>query len=296
MLRVSINGLGRIGRAVFRINQQKRFFDVVAINDVNPSNENLAYLLKYDSTYGRMNQKVKASEMGIHIEDHEPIPIFHKERVNQVRWEDYGVDVIIDASGVYDNLKSAREVQVQGVKKIIVTHSPDAVDRSVILGVNDEDLSRTEDFIISSSICDANAFAPVINLLHNAYGVSHGFLTTLHPWLGYQNLVDGPCRSFAYPGSIYENFTLGRASLNALIPKTTSCIKASAKVLGFLNGSFQAISYRVPTSIVSSADISVKLGKQTDRESIIELFERAAAKQPKKIFYNVLSLRYLIYK
>ncbi len=288
MLRVGINGFGRIGRAIFRINMEKKLFNVVAINDVNPSIDNMAYLLKYDSIYGRLANSIKGCGDGICVDDNAPIRIYHEEAIDGVKWEKHDIDVVIDASGINANLQLARKLKARGIKNCVVTHSPDDVDITIILGVNEDKLDSEKNFLISSSICDANAFSPVMNVLHREFDIEHGFLTTLHPWLGFQNLLDGPSRSFAYPGTIHEYFALGRASTEALIPKTTSCITASSRVLDFLDDKFQSLSYRVPTPIVSSADISVKLTKTVTKELIIQLFEEEAAKQTFKIFRNNL--------
>jgi len=286
MLRVGINGFGRIGRAIFRVNMEKKMFDVVAINDINPSTENLAYLLKYDSIYGRLSNQIGTEDNKILIDENEPIRIYNYESISNVPWEEHGVEIVIDASGVYENLILAREIKKRGVKNCVVTHSSDDVDSTVILGVNENDLDCKKSFLISSSICDANAFSPAMNVLNEAFGIEHGFLTTLHPWLGYQNLLDGPSRSFAYPGTIHKYFALGRASTEAIIPKTTSCIAASSKVLDFLSNKFQCLSFRVPTPIISTADISVKLHKSTTKEEIIGIFLEEEKNQKFNIFYN----------
>lgn len=286
MLKVAINGFGRIGRSAFRINLIKKYFEVVAVNDINQSNSNLAYLLGYDSTYGRLPQSVTATDKAIRIENEDDIAVYHENVISDVPWEKHGAELVIDASGIYENLKCAAQLKAKGLKSCIVTHSPDDVDITIIFGINQDDLDIEKHFMISSSICDANAVAPVLNVLNNQYGVDHGFITTLHPWLQYQNLLDGPSRSYAYPGTIYENFALGRASATSLIPKTTSCIKASAKVLDFLSGRFQAFSYRVPTSIVSSADMSVKLNKKASRGDVIKLFEQKQKQQRYNVFCN----------
>ena len=121
-------------------------------------------------------------------------------------WDHYQTDVVIDSSGIHENLLFKNELKSKGVRHQIVTNTPDSdeVDRYVIMGVNENSLT-TDSFLISSSICDASAVAPVVNVLNKKYGIEHGFLTTLHPWLSYQNLLDGPSRSFAYPGTIIEN-------------------------------------------------------------------------------------------
>ncbi len=287
MLKVGINGFGRIGRAIFRINKEKKLFEITAINDINPDANNLAYLIKYDSTYGRLNDNIRAEGDKITINNEKPIDISHKKNIDEVSWDKSGVDVVIDSSGVHDNLLKIPNIKNLGIKKCIVTHSPEEkyVDKTIILGINQDSITKN-DFIISSSICDANAFVPSIDLLNKEFGVDHGFLTTLHPWLQYQNLLDGPSQSFAYPGKVYHHYVLGRASPPSLIPKPTSCISASCKVLKYLEGKFLSLSFRVPTATVSSADISVKLNKKTTTEEIIRLFQEQEKNQQWKIFHN----------
>ncbi|MBC8146716.1 MAG: aldehyde dehydrogenase [Bacteroidetes bacterium] len=288
MINVGINGFGRIGRAIFRINLKQNAFRVVAINDANPSVDNLAYMLKYDSTYGVLDVDVNNSKTSLLINKEGPIEIYNKQCISEVPWEKHDVDVVIDASGVHENLLHKKELKEKGIKYQVVTNTPDSdeIDKYIIMGVNEDRLFDEESFLISSSICDANAVAPVLNILNNEFEIDHGFLTTLHPWLSYQNLLDGPPRSFAYPGTIIDNFTLGRASINALIPKTTSALRASAKVLDFFNDKFQSLSFRVPTSIVSTADISVKLKKNFDKKDIINMFIEEEKKQKFNIVKN----------
>ena len=284
MLKVGINGFGRIGRAIFRINLSEKAFEVVMINDINPDNGNIGYTLKYDSTYGKLNNKVKSSKTGLEI-DGAFIEVTHKSSIDEVNWKKNKVDIVIDSSGVVENIKKARNLK--GISKCIVTHSPDMslVDKTIILGVNEKEIND-DDFVLASSICDANAFAPVANLLNKKFGIEHGFVTTLHPWLNYQNLLDGPSKSFAYPDKIHHEYALGRASPNALIPKPTSCIDATCKVLPDLVGKISSHSFRVPTSIVSSAVPSLKLKEKATKDQILELFKEAEASQSFPIFHN----------
>tara|TARA_Y100000310_G_scaffold345402_1_gene464514 strand:+ start:22280 stop:23335 length:1056 start_codon:yes stop_codon:yes gene_type:complete len=284
-LRVGINGFGRIGRAIFRINLLAREFDVVLINDINPDNKNIAYQLKYDCTYGALDSNIEGGHKGVKVNETE-IPIFHKTLIDEVPWKDFGVDLVIDASGVSENVRLAHNLKHHGIR-CIVTHSPDkdAVDRHIIMGVNEEILTK-DDWVISSSICDSTAFSPVMKVLQENFGIEEGTLTTLHPWLAYQNLVCGPSRSYASPGTIYRKYALGRGSIGNLIPKQTSCIPASEKVLDFLNGKFMSHSFRVPTAIVSCADFTVKLVKETTTEEVIQLFKNKASEQRLKIFHN----------
>lgn len=286
--KIGINGLGRIGRAVLRIALQKEGVEIVAINDINPDVGNLAYLIKYDSTYGRLPHSVTTEGDRIVIGNEKKIAVYRQENIDEVPWEKSGAEIVIDASGVSKNLQRAVRLKQKGVRHCVVTNSPpeDQVDRTIILGANHEELDVKRDFLISSSICDANAFAPVVRLLDRHFGIEHGFLTTLHPWLNYQNVLDGPSISYATPGQIHDHYALGRASTTSLIPKTTSAVNATCKALKKMKGKFLSMSYRVPTMIVSSADISVQLTEKCDAVKVREIFEVAERDQSWKIFYN----------
>ncbi len=284
--KVGINGFGRIGRAIFRRILESKYFDIVVINDINPDNKNIAYQLKYDSLYGTLKKEIKPDKSGIIIEG-KKIFVYHEKNIDEVPWDKHGITRIVDASGVHENTVRARNLKNR-VKQVILTHSPkeEFVDKTVIMGVNENEIDIDNDLIISNSICDANAIAPVINLLDKKYGIGHGFITTLHPWLQYQNLLDGPTPSFAYPGHIYSHYSLGRASTFSLLPKPTTAVEATCRVLKGLKGKFYAFSYRVPTAAVSSSDISTKLNKKATVEEIKNLFEEEAKKQKNKIFHN----------
>lgn len=292
-LNVGINGFGRIGRAILRIAIERDDICVVAINDINPDIKNIAYLIKYDTTYGKLRHEVHVEGNEIYIMNasrqvQKKFRVYHQDQIANVPWQDNGVDVVVDASGVKSNLLQAKELKKQNVKHCVVTNAPDDkyLDRSIIMGANHDELDVDHDFVISSSICDANAFVPVMKLLDENFGVDHGFLTTLHPWLNYQNLLDGPSISYATPGQIHDYYALGRASTDSLIPKTTSAISASCKVLKNLEGKFLSMSFRIPTMIVSTGDIAVKLNKKTTVEEVKSVFERAQVEQKWKTIFN----------
>jgi len=286
-MRVGINGFGRIGRAIARINLERNVFDLVAVNDVNPDPSNVAYLLKYDSVYGRLRYPVNADGKSLFLNNGRSIALYCHEEIDAVPWADHNIDILIEATGVDKNLKTASQLPDPGFHHCIVTNSPDNGFgyKPVIVGVNEESVARS-DRLLSSSICDANAVVPVLDLLDRNFGIEYGFLTTLHPWLNYQNLLDGPALSFSDPGSIHSTYVLGRASAISLIPKTTSCLKASSKVLKGIDEKFISLSYRVPTMIVSSADIMVKLREDTSRDDVIHIFENAQKKQNYAVLYN----------
>jgi len=286
-MRVGINGFGRIGRAITRINLQRGVFDLVAVNDINPDIHNLAYLLKYDSTYGRLPCTVIVRGCALEISGQSPIRAYQCNTIDAVPWGAHGVDVVIDASGIEHNLRLIPGLKAQAVRHCVLTNAPDGeyVDKFVVIGVNEECIT-CDDFVLSASICDAAAFVPVIDLIERHFGVQYGSVTTLHPWLSYQRLLDGPSFSYADPGSIHSAYALGRASTMSLIPKTTSCLTASAKVLPGIDRKFVSLSYRVPTAIVSSADITAKLGSDPSRDDVVGVFEEAQRRQRYPVIFN----------
>lgn len=285
---IGINGVGRIGRAVLRIVLQRNDLEVVAINDINPDIHNIGYLIKYDSTYGRLPHSVEVEGDRIVIGGEKSIRVSHHGDIASVPWKELGADIVVDSSGVRQNLIAARGLKSKGVRRVIVTNSPPEkdVDATIILGANQDTFDPRRHFLVSSSICDANAFVPVADILDKNFGIEHGFLTTLHPWLSYQNLLDGPSISYATPGQIHDHYALGRASVGSLIPKTTSAISASEKVLKHLKGRFLSMSFRIPTMISSAADLSVQLKSKTDAAAIRRLFEDEEKKQSWKILHN----------
>ncbi|MDC1209123.1 hypothetical protein N8005_07270 [Litorivicinus sp.] len=267
-IRVVINGFGRIGRAVFRQMMQSHDILVIHINDTNPSNQNLAYLAKFDSIYGRFEQELEATAAGFEIGDHK-ISISHESRLEDIDWTCLDFDLLIESTGVVTCQKACGELVRQSIiPRAVCTHSSNDVDKTIILGANESEFIPTKHRYISSSICDANAVAPLLRVINERVGVTGGNVLTLHPWLGYQNLADGPCRSFAYPGQIEENFALGRASTEALIPKTTSCISAVEDVFPWASG-ISSMSFRVPTPVVSSAIVNLNLESSVCESDIL---------------------------
>ena len=267
-MKIGINGYGRIGRAIHRIISSRDDMELVAINDINPDIKNLVYLANYDSIYGAAKNKFHSKKNHI-INNNEKIKVTTKENIDEVQWDELGVEILIDSSGISKNLTLSRNLKGI-VKNVILTNSPDEddVDKIVIYGVNQNELKISEDFLIASSICDATAFAPLIKLINDNFKVQEGTLTTLHPWLGYQNLLDGQSKSYSAPGEIYDEYALGRSAFFNLIPKNTSAISATYKVLPELRDKFLSLSYRIPTMIISSADASIILENEVDLNKI----------------------------
>ena len=268
MKKLGINGFGRIGRAVARANQIKRKFELVAVNDINPHIDNMAYLLKYDSTYGHYPVDVLAGVESLII-DGKHVAYSSEPDISDVSWDSQKVDVVVDSSGIAKNIDlSHKVISSSGVSKVVVTHSSDSVDNEVVMGVNCDSLS-SDDNVVSNSICDANAIAHVMKWINDEYGVESGSITTLHPWLSYQNIVDGPAISQSNPGVVWKDFSLGRSSVSSVIPKNTTAMTAVEKVIPALKGKVMSFSYRIPTGIVASSDLTIRIKKQICQEDLV---------------------------
>lgn len=273
MIKLGINGFGRIGRAIFKNAILFDDIQIVAINDINPEVENLVYLLKYDSFYGRFKGDIKIESNKIVI-DQKTIDIYQQSNIGNVPWVELGCDIVIEAAGVHSLLDELPGIIESGVKKVVVTYSPDhKVDNSIVLGANDEQYDPIKHNIISSSICDVVALAPVYKIIDDNYSVLNGFLTTLHPWLAYQNLLDGPSQSWGYPGTLYGHYSLGRAATASLILKPTTAISAANKIFPGIIDKMKCYSYRVPTPVVGAADITLQIEKDTTKEELLNVIK-----------------------
>ncbi|MCP9889244.1 aldehyde dehydrogenase [Cyanobium sp. ATX 6A2] len=293
MIKVGINGLGRIGRAILRNNLRTSAFEVAAINDINPDPDNIAYTLNYDSIYGRLPIEFKHEKHTLLASNGSAITLHNEHSINEVDWQRDNIDFVIDASGVYQNVLDSRKlIDLGKVKKVFVTHSPNNVDFTLVLGANEHLLDISRHHVIASSICDATALAPVIRVIIEDFGLDSGLVTTIHPWLSYQNLMDGPASSWSVPGTIYHHYALGRSAIGNLIPKPTSAIQATCQVLQHLNLSEDMIgsfSYRPPTAIVGTADLSLFLSREISREEIVERFQHYESQQHWNIIHNNFS-------
>ena len=287
MLRVGINGFGRIGRAIFRKLIDIDLIQVIAINDVNSDYKNLAYLLKYDSVYGIIDNHIDVVDNNLYF-DNKVIQMISRSNIDEIDWHEIGCDVIIDASGIHSNVeRSFRIRRTKKLKNIIFTHAPKEIDFSMILGVNEDLFDFREHFIFSSSICDATAITPVLKIINENFKVENGFVTTLHPWLNYQNLMDGNSSSWSFPGQTHEHYALGRSAIGNLIPKPTTALIAAKKAYNKLDFSkLGSFSYRTPHSIVSSADLTLKVKDDVNLEVLKNVFSNYQKNQN----YNVVNV------
>ena len=287
MIRVGINGFGRIGRAITRIISQKKGIKLCVINDLNNDLNNLAYLLKYDSVYGKFNKEIKTLGKDLVI-DKKKIKVFSKKRIQDVKWKENKVDIVIEATGTNSNLIASRKILSKNLKKVIVTHSPKQnVDFTMILGVNEKSYNFKKHNVISSSICDASAIGPILYQIQKKWGIKNGYVTTLHSRLAYQNLLDGSVQSVSNPGHNWKDYSLGRNSFASLITKKTTAIEAVNRCIPKISQKISGLSFRVPTAIVCGSDISINLKKNSSIGEVKEFFENLSKKKSKILCYRI---------
>ena len=274
--KIGINGFGRIGRITARVNALHDDFELAVINDINPYIENMAYLFKYDSTYGKYKDEVTSTKNEININGNSA-RYYSYHNINEVPWEKHGVELVIDATGVTENVFGAKELTKKQDIKALITHSSSDSDIEIIMGINDEKLNSNHK-VVSNSICDANAIAHVLKWIHDEYEIASGSVTTLHPWLSYQNLVDGISISQSTPGVVWNDYALGRASTDSIIPKNTTAVTALEKVLPELDNKIMSFSYRIPTDIVASSDITLQTRKTPSSEEFVDFIKSKISK------------------
>jgi glyceraldehyde 3-phosphate dehydrogenase len=280
-----INGFGRIGRAVLRKIAGKKFIENIYINDLNLDTNNLIYTYNYDKLVNIFNRFPKIEKkknnffLGkkkIHFLKANSISNFNKIK---------DLDFILDCSGVSNNSKDWIDLSKKNKKiKFFYTFDHPLSEITLVIGANEKDLNSKHRFI-STSICDATALAPFLKILNQNYSISHGNITTVHPVLNYQNILDGPSASWSFPGKSYSHYSLGRGVIDNLIPKPTTAIKVTEKSLSKINlTNINSFSYRVPTTIVGSADLSIVLKKNFSVDGILKIIKSEIKKQKYNIF------------
>lgn len=276
-MRYAINGLGRIGRALLRILWERNIDSCVFINDVFMDIDNVCYLLKYDSLHGPFKGNVTSDDQHIIIFDESrmwKIKMLNWGNSKNFRQNECSIDLLVEATGNEENFTSIKYLSDSGFcKQGIITYAHEPTDFSLIIGVNDKHLNFEKHKLISTSICDVTALAPVLKIVNEDFGIESCFITSLHPWLSYQNVLDGPVRSQQYASKSYNFYHLGRMSTEALIPKTTTMGSILPKILPELAGKLITYSYRVPTSKVCSADISLILERPVSKEKMIDFLK-----------------------
>jgi glyceraldehyde 3-phosphate dehydrogenase len=279
-VKLGVNGFGRIGRQIFRIVWESHpDLEVVAVNDITDT-QMLATLLKYDSNYGRFPAEVEVGE-GKFVVGGKEVETFAERDPANLPWGDLGVDVVVEATGIFrDGKKAAVHREVGGAKKVIISapaKPADSVDLTVVLGVNDEDYDADKHHIISNASCTTNCLAPVAKVLHEEFGIRRGLMTTIHAYTNDQRILDLP----------HKDARRARAAALNIIPTTTGAAKAVALVIPELEGKFDGFALRVPTPTVSIVDFVGELEQNVTVEQINEALKAAAEGEMKGILgYN----------
>lgn len=262
-IKVAINGFGRIGRLVFRsMVARGEAFEIVGINDLTDA-KTLAYLLKYDSVHKQFAGTVEVDGNNL-IVNGKTISISASKQIEDLSWG--SIDVVIESTGKFTDRASLHKHIANGAKKVVLTApAKDALDRTVVLGVNESDLNGTEQ-IVSNASCTTNCLAPMVKILHDNFGVERGYMTTVHAYTNDQNILDLP----------HKDLRRARAAAANIIPTTTGAAKAVAEVMPELKGKLDGFALRVPVPDGSITDFTATLSKNTTKEEINECFKAAA--------------------
>ena len=277
-VKVAINGFGRIGRLVFRALVEQGLLgtvlDVVAVGDVVPA-DNLAYLLKYDTTQGRFNGTVGSkksaadkAEDDVLVVNGKEIRVVSAKTPAELPWAKLGVQVVIESTGLFTDAEKAKGHLAAGAKKVIISAPAKGEDITVVIGVNDDKYDASKHNIISNASCTTNCLAPLVHvLLKEGFGLTEGLMTTIHSYTATQKTVDGPSR---------KDWKGGRTAAQNIIPSTTGAAKAVALVLPEVKGKLTGMAFRVPTPTVSVVDLTFKTAKDTSLAEIKAALKKAS--------------------
>ncbi len=270
MIKIGINGFGRIGRLALRVATQRDNVQVVAINDLLGA-DYLAYMLKYDSVHGRFDGEVSVKD-GHLIVNGKTIRVTAERNPEDHKWDEVGAEYVIEATGIFTSLEGAGRHIKGGAKKVIISApSPDAP--MFVMGVNHKELKES-DTIFSNASCTTNCLAPVAKVLHDNFEITEGLMTTIHATTATQKTVDGPSM---------KDWRGGRAAIHNIIPSSTGAAKAVGKVIPSLNGKLTGMSFRVPTMDVSVVDLTVNIKKGATYEEVCKVMKEASEGELKGI-------------
>lgn len=273
MKRVAINGLGRIGRLVLReyLNANYNDIEVVAVNDL-VSIDNLAYLMKYDSVHGRAPFDVCVSGSSLKL-GNKIIPVYSEKDPENLPWKDLGVDVVLEASGAFRKHVDASKHLKAGARRVLISAPADDPDKTLVMGVNQNEFDPGSHFIISNASCTTNSLAPPLKVLLDNFGIEKAHVTTVHGYTISQTMVDGAKR----------NMIRGRAGAVNIIPTSTGADKATVEVIPELKDKLAAICLRVPVADGAITDISVELSIDVDAKTVNDAFKAASKGEMKGI-------------
>ncbi len=281
MINIFINGIGRIGKSIFRLALLNKDINIVAINDINKNQKNIAYGINYDSTYGSLEEKFTVIDNFLKNDTH-LIQIFNEKNILDIDFGSLNIDIIIDASGAKIDKKSLEKLPV---KKVLLTHANKDVD-NIILGVNENLLQDASKKLIATSSCNATALLPVLEAIDKCYEIEYGDITTVHPLLNHQKTLDNGCIGSDDRG-VACNFEFGRSATQNIIPSRTTTIEACSLInLKFNSDLISSHSFRTSTPTVGAINLCVSVKKELSKEELVELFERLQQNQKYQVFYN----------
>jgi glyceraldehyde 3-phosphate dehydrogenase len=273
-LKVAINGFGRIGRLVFRAGINNPNIEFVGINDLVPA-DNIAYLLKHDSTHGRFQGSVSAEADAI-VVNGKRIPCVSVKDPATLPWKDLGVDYVVESTGLFTDFEGAAKHLQAGAKRVVIsapTKDPEKV-KTLVVGVNDQEFDPIAHPVVSNASCTTNCLAPIAKVIDEAFGLQEGLMTTVHAMTATQPTVDGPSR---------KDWRGGRGAAQNIIPASTGAAKAVALVMPQLKGKLTGMALRVPTPDVSVVDLTFKTAKPTTYAEITAAMKAAAEGELKGI-------------
>lgn len=269
MVKIAINGLGRIGRVFLKIALEKKL-NIVAINDLSDINS-LAYLIKYDSVYGNYDKKVEIGKDFIKI-NNQKIKVFSKENPENLPWRQLGIDVVVESTGIFTERDEAAKHIQAGAKRVILSAPGKNPDITVVLGVNENKLKR-EHKIISMASCTTNCLAPIVKVLNDSFGIEKGYMTTVHAYTNDQAILD----------ISHGKLRRGRAGAINLIPTTSGATTSVTEVIPELKGKLDGLAIRAPVACGSIVDFVAVLKKSVKREQVNDALKKAAQQKLKGI-------------
>ncbi len=267
MVKLAINGFGRIGRNALKIALERRDVEIVAINDLTDT-KTLAKLLQYDSSYGIYDEKVTYDEKNIIVKGHK-IEVLSEKDPASLPWKKLGVDVVIESTGLFTDPAKAKAHIDAGARKVVISAPAKGEGaKTIVIGVNEDTLDKS-DIIVSNASCTTNCIAPVMKILEDNFGIEKAMMTTVHSYTASQRLQDAPAKDLREARAAAEN----------IVPTTTGASKAAALTIPSLKDRFNGLSVRVPTPVVSLADITAVIKTDTTKEDLIKTLKKAA-KEP----------------
>ncbi len=266
MLRVAINGFGRIGRTTLKVGWGRKGVQFVAINDLTDP-QILAHLLKYDSTFGTWNHSIKAKKNALVIDGKE-IPVYAEKDPSALPWKEHKVDVVIESTGFFTNMEGASKHVHAGAKKVVIS-APAKEVPTYLMGVNHKACKKSEK-VVNNASCTTNSIAPVVQILDEAFGVKKALMTTIHSATSGQNIVDG------LPSPRKPDLRRARSALVNIIPTTTGAAKATTLAIPQLKNKFDGVAVRVPTIDVSLSDFTFVLKKKVTVEEVNNTLKKAS--------------------